>query len=226
MFSCAIHARAEEHKPEGGHSAVKANYFNSLSSLSMSFFLPFTFFLLCLLLLASCIFGCWCHVCVENRARTITAEQLSFLWIEEGPTLTVTCTVLTWWGNVLSVTRDALKSSWNWSGSTRSSISLGSRMIWSGAGNTIWLVLDDDPTILYFGRAWHGRIPPAANLTNSVPRGRSWVRLFSDLRFVAVRFHRHGDVNVTSPCKEFSLRRIRLWTTVLMPAEWFRVRLR
>jgi len=60
------------------------------------------------------------------------------------------------------------------------SISLGSRKIWSGAGIMIWLALDDDPTILYFGRAWHGRIPPSANLTNFAPRGRSWLRLFSE----------------------------------------------
>jgi len=60
------------------------------------------------------------------RSRSWRHWVVLFFSIDEGwwawPPLTMTCTVLPWLGHVLSMTRDALKSSWNWTGSLRSNV--------------------------------------------------------------------------------------------------------
>jgi len=91
------------------------------------------------------------------RTRSWRHWAILFLSIDEGwwawPPLIVTCTVLSWWGRVLSMTCDALKSSWNWTGSVRSNVALGSRLIGSGADSTICFTFDDDPALSYLWRA-------------------------------------------------------------------------
>jgi len=58
--------------------------------------------------------------------------------------------------HVLSMTSDVLKSPWNWAGSAKSNVALGFRLIGSDAEATIWLTLDDNPTLSCCWRAWHG----------------------------------------------------------------------
>jgi len=76
--------------------------------------------------------GCdrWVPLGFRRRAPAVLRSHsqrhrvVLFLSIDEGwwawQTLTVTCTVMSWLGHVLSMTRDALKSSWNCTGSVRS----------------------------------------------------------------------------------------------------------
>jgi len=128
------------------------------------------------------------------RTRSWRHWAVLFLSIDEGwwawAPLTVTCTVLSWWGHVLSMTRDALKSSWNWTGSARANVARFSRLIGSGTDAMICFTLADDPVLSHFWRAWHGRKPPRLSIYSILhQRGSSWARFFSNLQFAAVRYH-------------------------------------
>jgi len=165
--------------------------------------------------------GFRCRTPAVLRTRSWRHWVVLFLSIDEGwrawPPLTVTCTVLSWWGHVLSMTRDALKSSWNWTGSVRSNVALGSRLIGLGADATICFTLADDPALSYFWRAWHGRKPPSVNLPNSAPE-----RLIMSASLFKPAIRRSeislpGDVTLMSPWR-WNLSRCRLHTmTTVVP---------
>jgi len=84
--------------------------------------------------------------CLKNALLTPLSHLVFVDW-RELMVLTAShcdCTVLSWWGHVLSMTCDALKCFWNWTGSVRSKVAFGFRLIGSGADTTNCFTLADD----------------------------------------------------------------------------------
>jgi len=129
-----------------------------------------------------------------------------FLSIDEGwwawPPLTVTCTVLSWWSHVLSITRDVLKSYWNWTGSVRSNVALGFKVNfppdWIGCNATLCFTLADDPSLSYFEELDMAENPLLSICPIPHRRASSWTRLFFKPAISRNEISWPGDVTLMS----------------------------